>query len=180
MNIFFLSFNPKEAARLHCDKHVVKMIIETAQLLYSAHWLLDPTNLPDFAYKLAHRNHPCSIWVRKSLENYLWLCSLGLWLCDEYRYRYGDHKIHKTEFHIRWLFEHAPNSIPSRGFTTPFQAMPDEFKNADAITAYRTYYIESKMKQRAIVNYTRREWPEFLINSKSNGGHIQVPDKRNS
>lgn len=177
MNIFFLSLSPKEAARLHCDKHVVKMIIETAQLLYSAHWLLNPENLPDFAYKLAHKNHPCSIWVRKSLENYLWLCSLGLWLCEEYQYRYGEHKIHKTEFHIKWLFDHPPKSIPDIGFTKPVQAMPDEFKHADTITAYRTYYIESKMKQRDIVRYTRREWPEFLINSKSNGGDIQVPHK---
>lgn len=175
MNIFFLSLNPKEAARLHCDKHVVKMIIETAQLLYSAHWILDPEDLPEFAYKLAHKNHPCSMWVRKSLTNYLWLCSLGWWLCKEYQYRYGDHKTHKTESHIEWLLYNPPKSITIGPFTNPAQAMPDEFKHADTITAYRTYYIESKLKQRDIVRYTRREWPEFLINSKSNGGDIQVP-----
>jgi len=91
MNIFFLSLNPQEAARLHCDKHVVKMILETTQLLYSSHWILNPENLPENAYKLAHKNHPCSIWVRSSITNYMWLASLGLWLCEEYKYRYGEH-----------------------------------------------------------------------------------------
>lgn len=176
MNIFFLSLSPKEAARLHCDKHVVKMIIETAQLLYSAHWVLDPEDLPDFAYKLAHKNHPCSIWVRKSLVNYLWLCSLGWWLCKEYQYRYGDMKIHKSESHILWLMEHPPKSITIKGFTKPPQAMPDEFKQDDFISAYQLFYIESKMKRRGIVKYTRREWPEFLIKSENNGGDLQVPN----
>jgi hypothetical protein len=105
MNIFFLSLSPKEAARLHCDKHVVKMIIETAQMLYSAHWMLNPEGLKPTAYKIAHKNNPCSIWVRTSLTNYLWLASLGYWLCKEYNHRYGDHKVHKTAEHILWLFK---------------------------------------------------------------------------
>lgn len=163
MNIFFLSLFPKEAARLHCDKHVVKMIIETAQMLYSAHWTLNPEDLPETAYKLAHKNHPCSIWVRSSLENYLWLCSLGHWLCKEYQYRYGEHKQHKTQAHIEWLMSHPPKSILSLGMTFPAQAMPDEYKHSDPIVAYRTFYIESKLKKRNIVAYTNREWPEFLL-----------------
>lgn len=166
MNIFFLSLNPKEAARLHCDKHVVKMIIESAQLLYSAHWMLNPEDLHAGAYKIAHKNHPCSIWVRQSISNYMWLASLGWWLCKEYQYRYGEHKKHKTEDHIVWLINHPPKSIPVCGFTNPVLAMPDEYKLENPIEAYKLYYIESKLKQRGIVKYTKREWPDFLIYQK--------------
>ncbi len=161
MNIFFLSWSPKQAAEFHCDKHVVKMIIETAQLLYSAHWLLHPEGLPPTAYKLAHKNHPCSIWVRESLTNYLWLCSLGIWLCKEYTFRYK--KVHKTEQHIHWLIAHPPINIPIIGFTEPAKAMPDEYKKGDVIESYKLFYFESKFKKRQIVNYTEREWPNFLL-----------------
>ena len=166
MNIFFLSRNPKQAARLHCDKHVVKMIIETAQLLYSAHWMLNAEGLNEKAYKIAHKNHPCSIWVRTSISNYMWLASLGWWLCKEYQYRYGDHKTHKTEEHIIWLLNNPPKYIPNLGFTNPVLAMPDEYKTEDPIHSYKLYYIESKLKTRGIVKYTKREWPEFLIYQK--------------
>lgn len=172
MNIFFLSRNPKEAARLHCDKHVVKMIVETAQLLYSAHWVLDSQGLRENAYKLAHKNHPCSIWVRKSITNYMWLASLGWWLCKEYQYRYGQEKTHKTEAHIVWLIQNPPTTIPFVDLTTPALAMPDEYKRENAIEAYKLFYIESKYKARRIVNYTVREWPEFLINLVSNGSDL--------
>jgi hypothetical protein len=161
MNIFFLDWNPQTAAKYHCDKHVVKMILETAQLLYSAHWMLN-SPLPVNAYKLAHKNHPCSIWVRQSLTNYMWLCSLGWWLCKEYQYRYGD-KTHKTEAHIVWLLNNPPKDIPFVAMTNPAQAMPDEYKNDNLITAYQTYYVESKFKQRKIVKYTKRDAPEFII-----------------
>ena len=163
MNIFFLSFNPREAAIMHCDKHVVKMIIETAQMLYSAHWTLNPEGLLPTAYRLAHRNHPCSIWVRTSLDNYLWLCSLGLWLCKEYKHRYGEHKTHKTQAHLEWLFVNHPNMLGSFGITRLPQAMPDEYKQENPILAYQTFYRESKVKKRNIVYYTKRDWPEFLL-----------------
>jgi hypothetical protein len=166
MNIFFLSRSPRAAARLHCDKHVIKMIIESAQMLYSAHWMLNPENLPPNAYRLAHKNHPCSIWVRQSLSNYYWLCSLAYWLCKEYKYRYGDNKQHKTQAHIEWLIDNPPKSILFGDLTIPPQAMPDEYKQEDPILAYQTFYIESKMKKRNIVQYTKREWPEFLVKNK--------------
>lgn len=161
MNIFLLDWNPRIAAQYHCDKHVIKMIIETAQMLYSAHWSLN-SPLPVGAYKLAHKNHPCSIWVRQSISNYMWLCSLGIWLCREYKYRYGSHKTHKTEAHILWLLHNPPVGIPYLEMATPAQAMPDEYKNSDPIKAYQTFYLESKMKQRGIVKYTNRPVPEFL------------------
>jgi hypothetical protein len=162
MNIFFLDWNPRRAAEYHCDTHVVKMIIETAQLLYSAHWILE-SPLPLNAYKLAHKNHPCSIWVRQSITNYMWLCSLGWWLCKEYQFRYGEHKVHKSEHHIEWLLSNPPKGIPNLHITSPALAMPNEYKHTDPIQAYKTFYIESKCKERKITSYTERNPPKFMI-----------------
>lgn len=160
MNIFFLDLNPKKAAEYHCNKHVVKMIIETAQLLYAAHWILETEVMPLNAYKLAHKNHPCAVWVRQSLENYHWLCCLGWWLCKEYRFRYGD-KTHKTEEHILWLLNNHPKYTEFK-FTDPPQAMPIEYKDPDIVKAYRTYYIKDKVK-RGFVKYSKRDIPRFLV-----------------
>lgn len=161
MNIFFLSLDPREAAQLHCDKHVVKMILESAQMLYCAHWVLGSL-LPPNAYKKAHMNHPCSIWVRESLDNYLWLCELAKELCNEYKFRYGAQKIHKTEAHIDWLLANYPKDILNDGFTMPAQAMPNEYKREDVVVAYKVFYRESKMNIRNIVTYKKRSLPDFL------------------
>lgn len=166
MNIFLLSFNPKEAAEYHCDKHVVKMILETAQMLYSAHWILDPSVLPEVSYKLAHKNHPCSIWVRESLSNYMWLAELGYWLCQEYRFRYGD-KTHKTEAHIDWLRSNPPKRLSDIGITEIRLAMPIEYKRPNPVEAYRTYYRENKLRVRNIVRYSKRDPPGFLMTSSA-------------
>ena len=160
MNIFILHLLPRIAATYHCDKHVVKMILETAQLLYTAHHLLgNPFDLPDKAYKKTHVNHPCAIWVRESRKNYTWLAELGWWLCKEYQYRYGKHKIHKTEQHIKWLMANIPSGIPDVPTTAFRQAMPNEYKSVDPVQAYHTYYIKSKLR---IIKYTKRHVPEFL------------------
>jgi len=159
MNIFFLHWSPRIAAEYHCDKHVVKMIIECAQMLYCSHWEIDPTKLMENAYKKAHPKHPSTLWVQKSIYNYAWLCSLAWWLCKEYTFRYG--KIHKTQQHIEWLFSNIP-ALPTIHFTKPPLAMPNEYKQKNVIKAYRMFYIESKMKQRNIVKYTSRSPPDFL------------------
>ena len=159
MNIFVLHRSPRLSAQYHCDKHVVKMILETAQLLYSAIWVTNPSQIPDHAYKLSHKNHTCALWVRQSIQNYTWTCSLGLWLCKEYTFRYG--KIHKTQSHLEWLSTNPP-SIPDIGLTAFVLAMPNEYKDIDPIIAYRTFYRESKYKERDIVSYKKRKWPEFL------------------
>lgn len=162
MNIFALNLDPKLAAQMHCDKHVVKMILETAQLLYSAHHLAGGP-LPDGAYKKTHPNHPCAIWVRQSAANYRWLCELGFWLCYEYQVRYGMHKTHKTERHILWLLMNLPRGIPDLPMTSFAQAMPVEYKRPDPVEAYQVYYRENKLKLRNIVKYTHRSVPEFLV-----------------
>lgn len=153
MNIFILDWDVKKCAQYHNDKHVVKMVLETAQLLCGAHHMSNsPYEIP---YKLSHKNHPCSIWVRESMDNYLWLCELGLELCEEYRNRYG--KRHKSLDVIEWCIVHKPK-IPNKGFTTPPLAMPDEYKVGDVIQSYRNYYIGakkdfSKWKNRDVPNW---------------------------
>ncbi len=122
MNIFILDLDVKKCAQYHVDKHVVKMILETAQLLCGVHHVTDQVT-DQVPYKLSHKNHPCSIWARESLSNYLYLCELGLELCNEYTYRYG--KRHKSQDVIEWCLTNKPN-ILDKGFTEPAKAMPDE------------------------------------------------------
>lgn len=160
MNIFILDPNPRKSAEYHCDKHVVKMILETAQLLYTAHWMLNPEGLLEGAYKKTHVHHPCAIWVRESLSNYTWTAELGYWLCKEYTHRYG--KTHKTEAHILWLLSHPPPSLLDNGITDIRMAMPDIYKKPNPIKAYQAFYRENKMKLRGIVKYTHRDYPDFL------------------
>jgi len=158
MNIFLLDFNPRKAAEHHCDKHVVKMILETAQLLYSAHWVVDPSVLAPGAYRKTHVNHPCAVWTRESIDNYLWLCELGLSLCEEYTFRYG--KIHKTQAHIVWLTVHAP-VLPAIGVTEIRLAMPVQYKLANPVLSYQKYYRDHKMPL-GFLKYTNRSMPSFL------------------
>ena len=77
MNVFYLDKDPVLAASYHCDKHCVKMIVESAQLLSTAHRLLDEDDAHSNLYKVAHKNHPSTIWVRSSLENYTWLYAVS-------------------------------------------------------------------------------------------------------
>ena len=155
MNIFLLDTDTKKCAQYHCDKHVVKMILETAQLLCGVHHLT-PQVTPQVPYKLSHRNHPCSIWARESLSNYLYLCELGLELCKEYTYRYG--KRHKSQDVIEWCLINKPN-IADKEFTEPARAMPDEYKSNCVVESYRNYYIGEKSK---IAVWKNRETPEWF------------------
>lgn len=137
LNIFYLSECPKEAAELQCDKHVVKMILETAQLLSTAHHELDGKSP---AYKPTHKNHPSAVWVRQSWGNYIWAWRHLAALCKQYTARY--HKVHKTEReHLKKLYHPPMNLAMDGGFTPPPQCMPDEYKvQDDAVAAYKAYY----------------------------------------
>jgi hypothetical protein len=154
MNIFFLHIDPKTCAEMHVDKHVVKMILELAQLLCSAHHLSNSEYEPP--YKLTHKNHPSAIWTRSSKSNYRWLVSLAKELCKEYTYRYE--KIHKTEKYIDDLAQNIP-PLPDTDFTQPLQAMPDEYKEKDSIDAYRNYYFYAK---KHLHTWKKREKPQWL------------------
>lgn len=138
MNIFALDEDPAIAAQWHCDAHVIKMILESAQLLCSAHHVTKSPKAPP--YRATHLNHPCSIWTRASTANYLWLCRLGLALCAEYSLRYG--KRHKTEDVLVWLNRNTPPALKQTEIHSPFAlAMPDECKVVgDPVMSYRKYY----------------------------------------
>lgn len=172
MNIFYLSPNAAEAAKYHCDKHCVKMILESAQLLSTAHRLIDGVEgkkvsaagrnlkawiLPDerdsTLYTATHVNHPSAVWVRQSDEHYYWLELLLRELYREYTRRYN--KIHLVQQKLEDALLFAPDNIPKQGFVEPPQCMPDDCKvPGDAVTAYRKYYINYK-NEFAVWKYTQ-------------------------
>tara|TARA_B100000029_G_scaffold482512_1_gene532646 strand:+ start:280 stop:756 length:477 start_codon:yes stop_codon:yes gene_type:complete len=141
MNIFYLDNHPDDAAEMHCDKHCVKMILEYAQMLSTAHRELDG-NVPDILYKSTHKNHPSTIWTRSSKQHYDWLFRLFRMLSAEYTLRYG--KIHKTWEKLGKILETAPKNIVENGWSDPPQCMPDHCKKPDTIDAYRNYYLTEK------------------------------------
>ena len=160
MNIFFLDMNILLCSKYHCSKHVIKMILESVQLLCSSHHIHPNKNYTP-PYKLTHKNHPASIWVRTSLSNYKWLCDLTIELCKEYTYRYG--KIHKCEKDkiIECLIKNTPDII-DLGFTQPPQCMPKQYKNINIVQAYRDYYFYEKQNildwKGKIRNRSTPEW----------------------
>ena len=178
MNIFNLHEDTKKSAQMHCDKHVVKMIIEYAQLMYTAHIILDGVeyedrtknnrrirrwkhpnaNVENTLYKASHINHPSAIWTRESITNYIWLHSLFENLCDEYTHRFGI--VHYTDSLLRELLRTPPVNIEEKGLTEIPQAMPDDVKGDDSILAYRNYYIKYK---KDFAKWTNRETPTWMM-----------------
>lgn len=142
MNIFVLDINPVKAARYHCDKHVVKMILESAQLLCTA--LHEKGIHEEWMYKATHKNHPCAIWVRESRSNFNWLLCLLSALLKEYTLRYG--KTHKTTTIYNQLNKLEIAGSIDYSTMTPFAlCMPDEYKvEGNPVLSYRKYYMEAK------------------------------------
>ena len=166
MNIFVLNEDPYIAAQMHCDKHVPKMIVESAQMLSTAHRLLDgkeymaPSKsgkrmvkhyqLPqhdDLIYKAVHAGHPCTKWTMESAENYEWHFKLFQYLSEEFEYRFG--KVHRSWDLLKWLLINAPMNMERKGMT-PFakamKAYPDLMKIADPVKAYQEFYKVDKIK----------------------------------
>ena len=148
MNIFVLDRDPVTAARLHLDKHIVKMPLETAQMLSTVNG--------GHPYKVTHPKHPCTLWAAKSKANYQWLVELGLALCAEYTYRYG--KVHKCQAIIEQL-RTPPDHVPDGDLLSFAQAMPDECKHTDATEAYKNYY---RMYKAHFAKWTNRAVPDFM------------------
>jgi hypothetical protein len=141
MNIFYLSHCPKKAAQHQYNKHVVKMILETAQLLCTAHHELGTTI--DIPYKATHKNHPSAIWVRSSAEAYMWAYEHMLALGTEYTRRYN--KEHLTILKCREVLYTLPSNISDDEYAQPPQCMPDEYKVInDSVSAYWNYYENEK------------------------------------
>lgn len=151
MNIFALDRIPEKAAEYHCDKHVLKMIIETAQLLSNSHHMTGKEG----PYRLTHKHHPCSLWVLESLSNYRWLVKLGKGLAREYNSRYN--KVHKVEAVIDYLELNEPD-IKDIGLTEFKQAMPEEFMEKDSVKAYRKYYLGDKSRFAKWKNNKTPDW----------------------
>lgn len=162
---------------MHADKHVVKMILEYAQLLSTAHRVLDGRRMATktatgrnttrylfgdpmhdaIFYQATHINHPSAVWVRESHSNYNWLYSLFYALCKEYTYRYG--KVHLCEQKLIHFLKYPPKNIPKRDFTEPTPAMPDQYKvKGDSIASYRNYYMGGKQHLAKWSNRTTPLW----------------------
>lgn len=159
MNIFYLDQDPDLAARYQCNKHVCKMIIETAQMLSTAHRMLDGIDYADEQklYKCTHVNHPSTVWVRDSQANYQWTYDHLIALLNEYTHRYG--KIHATDRLVNAL-AHIPDNIDKKkAFVAPPLCMDDEFKQRDHIEAYRDFYFGAK---HGFAKWTKRDCPAWF------------------
>lgn len=153
MNIFVLHKDPKVAAQYMVDRHVIKMILESAQLLCS---VFPEGEAP---YKRTHYNHPCAKWVRESKQNYLWVVRHALALNEEYKYRWDRSRNHASVKVIQWCIERMNDLSFARVSRTPFVlAMPEECRVEDPIEAYRIYYKQHKSH---IAVWKKREQPEW-------------------
>jgi len=192
MNLFVLSEDPKEAAESHGDKHVVKMILEACQMLYTAHWtaaypdllkersaikiskaqklLSIPVHMESApkrksadepGFRPVHLHHPCTIWIRACLGNYMWAVELALAISDEYEYRWPG-RTHACKAHAVWLKNNIPPGIKKTKRRDFAVAMDDEYRIPNnPVASYINYYIGSK-KEKNLTVYTRRIAPSFL------------------
>ena len=153
MNIFYLDKNQTECAKAHYDAHVVKMILESAQLLSTAHHIVGEGG----PYKKTHDNHPSAVWVRSSIKHYMWLYILMEELGKEYTHRFG--KIHKTILDHSESLAIFPRDIKAGEWQEPPLAMPEHCRLDNAVEAYRNYYLTEKIN---LMRYTNRDAPWWL------------------
>ena len=159
------------------DKHVVKMILESAQLLSTAHRVLDGVEiegktqsgrkarrwiLPDardsIMYTATHINHPSAVWCRTSIENYSWLVEHFFALMNEYIYRYG--KVHKCNGELSYMLQSPPKNLESWDWTPMPSCMDEQYIiSKDPCTNYKNYYIMAKSK---LHKWTKRPKPEWI------------------
>ena len=159
MNIFYFYDCPVKSAQAQPDKMLVKMPLETAQMLCTAHRELDGDDYADAngLYKRAYWNHPCTIWARSGVINYAWLYKHFIALGEEYTYRYG--KEHASITKLKEALQPHPENIdPNPQMTPVAQAMPDEYKNEDPIKAYRDYCINEKHYAKWEKGRAKPEW----------------------
>jgi hypothetical protein len=172
MNIFFLSLILKNCARYHCDRHVIKLILEHFQMLCTTHRVLDGPNVNPLLYKATHKNHPSASWIRESSANYNYLYDLTMELCSEYTYRYNKEHMCHTKFAV--ILKNVPKNIPEGPLTKFPLAMPEYIKNKvlkykdildtreynkKVVRAYRKYYIKEKM---SFCTWKKRDIPHWI------------------
>jgi hypothetical protein len=180
MNIFILDNDPVKAAQLQCDKHIPKMVVESAQMLSTVHRMIDgvmerrPSKSgsmlqyyklddyrEDILYKAVHMNHPCTVWSRENCSNYDWHYKHFIALCNEYTYRYG--KIHATETKLATVLRNPPKKIKYTEGKSPFRlAMGSnpECMFEDAVKSYRAFY--QTKQERFAMKWTKRKVPEWF------------------
>jgi len=139
MNIFFVDSDPIISARQLCDKHIIKMSLETAQILSSVSWRYNI----EAPYRRTHKNHPSVLWAGNTLPNWQWTIAHGLELCKEYSRRYG--KIHKSETVIKWCQDNGGRPVGGT-FTIPPLCMPNQYKTSSYVDSYREYYLGDKSR----------------------------------
>ena len=163
MNIFVLDTDIKKCAEYHCDQHVIKMILESVQILCAAlykHGFQTP-------YKPTHQKHPCVLWAEHSYDNFIWLKKLVKTLNEEYKYRFEKTNDHKS---IDVLLEISEHCYKKRGLTEFAQAMPDKYKvEGNPVLAYRKFYLGEKM---GFARWTKRNIP-FWIKELSNRKNVK-------
>ena len=177
MNIFYIDTDPVKAAQMMVDRHVVKMILESAQLLCTAHRVLDGESYTsqsknsrkvtrwklndsreDILYSATHINHPSAIWCRQSVENYLWLVDHMFALSNEYNYRYN--KNHLTIEKLGYTIQSPPMNLKEWDFTVPVSAMPEKYIiGLDPVLNYRNYY---KLGKAHLHTWTKRSKPDWI------------------
>ena len=177
MNIFFLSAKPGRCARWHCDKHVVKMILESTQILYTCQHMNGGTekvvaeapicvSTGKRGYKNHAANHPSVIWARSSMPHYIWLCWLALALVKEHMHRFKPKKIHSCNEHLVWLLNNPPPELIGKNtwLSDPTPAMPDEYKiSTNSELCYRAYYLGEKGR---MLKWTGRHTPHVFIQNQ--------------
>ena len=164
MNLFILSKCYKECAEFMYDKHIVKIILEAVQMLCTAKLLLDPPTDGTELYKISHKNHPVSSWIRESLENYTWTLNLVDAMHTEWKYRYGhpphiQHKSYEVALYLAG-FPPPESAFPKSGITKFALAMPDMYKCEDPIESYRKYYQSPEKKR--LASWKKREPPHWF------------------
>ena len=162
MNIFFVDADPVLAAQALCDKHVVKMTLESAQLLSTAQHILanDEREIPNGIYKPTHKNHPCAIWVRENSANYGWLLEHAEELAREHFRRYK--RQHASSFIIRSALYLRPFLELTPSITPPALCMPEQYKVDDPVESYRNYYRGEKAR---IAKWNYSEVPTWFNNT---------------
>jgi len=173
MNIFILSLIQREIAEYMMDKHISKIILEAVQMLCSAKRILDPDDVSnENIYKLAHKNHPVTIWCRQSKENFIWVLDLIEEMHKEWKYRYGhpETKNHKSYLMALYLKERIPDEdkYAEKGLTRFALAMPDKYKSDDPVLSYRKYYMSPEKQKIASWNKNRAKpkWYKFGSNEE--------------
>ena len=161
MNIFILSLLPAECAQYMLNLHVHKILLECVQMLSTALRVLNPDKVFDpCLYRMAHKNHPVSIWCRTSLANFMWTLQLIDALHEEWRFRHSHEKIHKSYTVSLYIRENIPTNFPETGLTPFALCMPEIYKvQGNPVESYRNYYRGEK---RAMASWKKRERPDWF------------------